>query len=185
MVAEVSLAGARTAISSLSRTVADFPAPGIVFRDLTPVLADASGFAAVVAALAHGCADVEVVAGIDARGFLLGGAVAQHLGVGVLAVRKSGKLPPPVLARTYDLEYGTATLEIPADSLDLAGRRALIVDDVLATGGTIAATAGLLDEAGARVVGVAVAMELTGLGGRAAVERSLPRGTPIRTITSA
>ncbi len=156
---------ARSLIAELSRDVPDFPSPGVLFRDLTPVLADAAGFDAVVSALSEGYA-VDAVAGIDARGFLLGGAVAQRLGVGVIAVRKTGKLPPPVLACTYEMEYGTATLEIPADALDLDGRRVLIVDDVLATGGTAAAKQSLVEKMGARVAGFAFLIELDFLGGR-------------------
>ena len=101
-------------------------------------------------ALADIAAGADLVAGIDARGFLLGGAVAIRLGTGVLAVRKGGKLPPPVLSETYELEYGTATLEVPAEGIDLAGRNIVIIDDVLATGGTVAATAKLLRHARAR-----------------------------------
>ena len=108
----------------------------------------------------------DAVAGVDARGFLLGGAVAHRLGIGVLAVRKGGKLPPPVHSRTYNLEYGTATLEIPAGGIELAGRRVAIIDDVLATGGTVAATRDLLTTVGARVTAAAVVLELAGLGGR-------------------
>ena len=101
------------------------------------MLADKHGFAVVTDALARLVEDADLVAGIDARGFLLGGAVAHRLGVGVLAIRKGGKLPPPVHSRTYTLEYGSATLEIPADALHLTGRKVAIVDDVLATGGTL------------------------------------------------
>ncbi|MDA2992347.1 MAG: adenine phosphoribosyltransferase, partial [Actinomycetota bacterium] len=108
----------------------------------------------------------DLIAGIDARGFLLGGAVAHRLGVGVLAIRKGGKLPPPVLTRSYTLEYGSATLEIPAAGIELAGRRVAVVDDVLATGGTLAAARDLLTAAGADVTEAAVVMELDGLGGR-------------------
>ena len=100
------------------------------------------------------------MAGIDARGFLLGAAVATRLGTGVLAVRKGGKLPPPVHSQTYVLEYGTATLEIPADGIDLAGRSIVIIDDVLATGGTVAATAKLLELAGAKIIAAGVVLEL-------------------------
>ncbi|GAA3047049.1 adenine phosphoribosyltransferase [Gordonia defluvii] len=174
---------ARAAIADLTRSVAGFPAPGVVFKDLSPVLADAAGFAAVVEALSEGF-DVDAVAGIDARGFLLGGAIAHRLGVGVIAVRKTGKLPPPVWSCTYDMEYGTATLEIPADALDLRGRRILIVDDVLATGGTMAAAARLLARAGAEVVAVAAVMELDGLDGRGEVERALATPVPIRVLVT-
>ena len=150
----------------LTREVPDFPAPGVLFRDLTPVLADDRGFAAVTDALAEVVAGADLIAGIDARGFLLGGAVAHRLGIGVLAIRKGGKLPPPVHSRTYSLEYGTATLEIPAEAIELLGRRVGIVDDVLATGGTVAAARDLLSTAGAEVTGAAVVLELGALGGR-------------------
>jgi adenine phosphoribosyltransferase len=153
-------------IASLTREVADFPEPGVQFKDLTPLLADARGLDAVAAALADIARGADLVAGVDARGFLLGGAVAIKLGIGVLAVRKGGKLPPPVISETYDLEYGTATLEVPAEGIELAGRNIAIIDDVLATGGTVAATAKLLRAAGAHVTGAAVVLELTALGGR-------------------
>jgi adenine phosphoribosyltransferase len=151
---------------ALTRNVPDFPEPGVLFRDLTPVLADDRGFAAVTAALAAIVEGADLIAGIDARGFLLGGAVAHRLGIGVLAVRKGGKLPPPVHSRTYSLEYGTATLEIPAGAIELAGRRVAIIDDVLATGGTVAATRDLLTTVGAQVTAAAVVLELAALGGR-------------------
>ncbi|ORV50746.1 adenine phosphoribosyltransferase [Mycolicibacter engbaekii] len=164
-----SAAGAGEIIAALIREVPDFPTPGVAFKDLTPVFADAAGLAVVTDALARAAAGADLVAGIDARGFLLAGAVADRLGVGALAVRKGGKLPPPVLSERYQLEYGTAVLEIPADGVDLAGRRVVILDDVLATGGTLAATRRLLTRAGAEVVAAAVVLELAGLGGRAAV----------------
>lgn len=151
---------------ALTRNVPDFPEPGVLFRDLTPVLADDRGFAAVTAALAAIVEGADLIAGVDARGFLLGGAVAHRLGIGVLAVRKGGKLPPPVHSRTYSLEYGTATLEIPAGAIELAGRRVAIIDDVLATGGTVAATRDLLTTVGAQVTEAAVVLELAALGGR-------------------
>jgi adenine phosphoribosyltransferase len=153
-------------IASLTREVADFPEPGVQFKDLTPLLADAHGLATVTNALAAVAEGADLVAGIDARGFLLGAAVATKLGTGVLAVRKGGKLPPPVHSESYSLEYGTATLEVPADGIDLAGRKILIIDDVLATGGTVAATVRLLGKAGAVVTGAAVVLELSALGGR-------------------
>jgi adenine phosphoribosyltransferase len=153
-------------IAALTREVPDFPEPGVLFRDLTPVLADRHGFTAVTDALASAVEGADLIAGIDARGFLVGGAVAQRLGIGVLAIRKGGKLPPPVHSRSYDLEYGTATLEIPADGVALTGRRVAIVDDVLATGGTVAAARELLDTVGAKITMAAVVMELAALGGR-------------------
>ena len=153
-------------VAALTREVPDFPQPGVLFRDLTPVLADDRAFAVVTDALAQIVTGADLVAGIDARGFLLGGAVAHRLGVGVLAIRKGGKLPPPVHSRTYTLEYGTATLEIPAEGIELAGRRVAIVDDVLATGGTVAAARDLLATAGADVTVAAVVLELAALGGR-------------------
>ncbi len=157
-------------ITSLLREVPDFPEPGVLFKDLTPVLADARGLAAVSDAIAEAARGADLVAGVDARGFLLGGAVALRLGTGVLAVRKGGKLPPPVLSETYTLEYGTATLEVPADGVDLAGRSIVVIDDVLATGGTLAATRRLLSAAGANVTSAVVMLELTALGGRAVLE---------------
>ena len=160
------LAEATAVLSALTREVPDFPEPGILFRDLTPVLADDRGFTLVTEALAEMVAGADLIAGIDARGFLLGGAVAHRLGIGVLAVRKGGKLPPPVHSRTYTLEYGTATLEIPSAGIALEGRRVAIVDDVLATGGTVAAARDLLTDAGAEVTEAAVVMELAALGGR-------------------
>lgn len=156
-------------VKSLIREVPDFPEPGVQFKDLTPLLADADGLAAVTDALAATAADADLVAGLDARGFLLGAAVATRLGTGVLAVRKGGKLPPPVHSVTYQLEYGTATLEIPSDGIDIAGRNVVIIDDVLATGGTLGAAARLLKACGANVLSAAVVLELTALDGRAAV----------------
>jgi adenine phosphoribosyltransferase len=155
-------------IRSLLRDVPDFPQPGVVFKDIAPLLADGPAFDAVIHALAEIAGDgVEVVAGIEARGFLLAGALARELGCGVTPVRKAGKLPPPTLRRAYELEYGTAEIEVPVGILD--GRRVLLVDDVLATGGTLRAAAELLAEAGARVTALAVIVELGFLHGRDAL----------------
>jgi adenine phosphoribosyltransferase len=139
-------------IAELTRQVADFPSAGIQFKDLTPVFADARGLAAVTDELADVASGADLIAGIDARGFLLGGALAARLGTGVLAIRKGGKLPPPVLTEEYQLEYGSASLELPADGIDVTGRSVVIVDDVLATGGTLAAAHRLLERAGAQVL---------------------------------
>ena len=164
-------------IASLMRQVPDFPEPGVQFKDLTPLLADAGGLAAVTDALAATARGADLVAGIDARGFLLGAAVATKLGTGVLAVRKGGKLPPPVHREAYSLEYGTATLEIPAEGIDLHGRTIMIIDDVLATGGTVAATVRLLGHCGATVAGAAVVLELGALGGR-----DVLKGLPVTSL---
>lgn len=156
-------------IASLTRKVADFPKPGIQFKDLTPVFADATAMTAITGALAEIASGADLVAGIEARGFLLAAAVADRLQTGVLAIRKAGKLPPPVHAERYELEYGSATLEIPADGMDLRGRSITIIDDVLASGGTLAASARLLERAGANVLAAAVVFELGALRGREAV----------------
>jgi adenine phosphoribosyltransferase len=157
---------AADSVRGLTRWCSDFPEPGIRFADLTPVFADTVAFTAVIDALAAVAADIDIVAGIDARGFLLAAGIARARGTGVLAIRKAGKLPPPVHTRSYALEYGTAALEIPADRIELAGKRALLVDDVLATGGSMAAAGELLTTAGVSVTAMAVVLELTALHGR-------------------
>ena len=162
------LAGAGIAdlISSAIRDVRDHPQPGIVFKDITPLLADGATLAAVVGALAAGHGRIDKVAGIEARGFILAAPVAVALGAGFIPVRKQGKLPGATIARTYQLEYGTATLEVHEDAFNV-GDRVLIVDDVLATGGTAAATADLVRRSGAEVIAIAVLLELGFLSGRA------------------
>jgi len=167
-------------IASLTRYVADFPQPGVQFKDLTPVFADRNGMTAVTDALVEFASGADLVAGIDSRGFLVAAAVAGRLGTGILAIRKSGKLPPPVHAEQYDLEYGTATLEIPAEGIDLRGRNVVIIDDVLATGGTLGAATRLLERAGANVTAAAVVVELTALGGREALAP-----LPVHSLSSA
>ncbi|HEY6741649.1 MAG TPA: adenine phosphoribosyltransferase [Lapillicoccus sp.] len=148
------------------RDIPDFPQAGVLFKDFTPLLADGDAFAAVTHDIsARYAGQVDVVVGIEARGFILGAAVAHHLGSGFVPVRKSGKLPGPSLSEEYTLEYGTAVLEVHEGALR-PGERALVVDDVLATGGTVAATCRLVERAGATVVGVDVVLELTFLGGR-------------------
>lgn len=162
-------------VRRLTRVVADFPVVGVQFSDLTPVFADGPALASVIAALAEEHGEIDLVAGIDARGFLLGSGVALALGVGVLPVRKAGKLPPPVHSQSYELEYGTATLEVPSEAVALSGRRVLVIDDVLATGGTVAAAVRLLRHCGAEVTAVAVVLEVPGLGGRAVLAQGLGR----------
>jgi adenine phosphoribosyltransferase len=147
------------------RDVPDYPSPGVLFKDITPLLADGPAFAAVVAALAAGSEDVTKVAGIEARGFILAAPVAYTLGAGFVPVRKQGKLPAPTYAESYELEYGSATLEVHTDAF-VPSDRVLVVDDVLATGGTAAATASLIRRAGATVTGIVVLLELGFLGGR-------------------
>jgi adenine phosphoribosyltransferase len=153
-------------IAARVRDIPDHPQPGVVFKDITPLLADGAAFQAVVSALAAGHGPVDKVVGIEARGFILAAAAACELGAGFVPVRKQGRLPGPTYAQSYELEYGTATIEVHQDALS-PGERVLIIDDVLATGGTAEATASLVRRAGAHIVGVAVIMELTFLGGRA------------------
>ena len=154
--------------------VPDFPEPGVVFKDITPVLADHDAFTAVIEALAAAGRDaegrpcVDKVAGMEARGFILAAPVALALGCGFVPVRKAGKLPRETESISYDLEYATATLEVHRDALQ-PGERVLLVDDVLATGGTAHATADLIRRCGADPVGLAVLMELTFLSGRATI----------------
>ena len=157
-------------LASLVRDVPDHPRPGIVFKDLTPLLADAKAFREAVDRLAapYAPGTVDTVAGIEARGFLLAGPVAYLLGAGVVPVRKPGKLPGAVHERSYDLEYGSSTLAVHRDAF-VPGERVLVVDDVLATGGTAAAAGHLVEHCGATLVGVAVLLELGFLDGRAAL----------------
>ena len=152
------------------RDVPDWPEPGIVFKDITPLLADHASFAAAVEALTapYLGTGIDTVAGIEARGFVLGAPVALALGAGFVPVRKKGKLPGPTVEASYDLEYGSATLEVTTDAF-VSGARVLIVDDVLATGGTAAATVDLVRRCGGDVVGVSFLLELGFLDGRAAL----------------
>lgn len=156
-----------TRVRDLIVDVPDFPSPGILFKDITPLLADAQGLADVVEAftklaLADG---VDVVAGMEARGFLLGAPVAHALGLGFLPLRKAGKLPPPTERVSYDLEYGSASIELRSGTLT-PGARVLIIDDVLATGGTAAAAAQLVEQCGGVVAGLVFLLELEALHGR-------------------
>ncbi|HET7662891.1 MAG TPA: adenine phosphoribosyltransferase [Rhodanobacteraceae bacterium] len=153
--------------ASLIRDVPDFPEPGILFKDVTPLLADAEGFAACLHDMAAPWRDggIEAVCGIESRGFIFGAALAPMLGVGFVPLRKAGKLPADTVGVDYALEYGHARLEIHRDALT-PGQRVLIVDDVLATGGTLAASRELVEQTGAKVAGAAVVLELAFLDGR-------------------
>ncbi len=165
----------------LIRDVPDFPTPGILFKDITPVLADANAFASALEAMAAPWQDIplDAVIGIESRGFILGAALARRLQTGFIPVRKPGKLPGHVLRQDYQLEYGSDGLEIQADAL-LPGARVLLVDDVLATGGTLLAAHALACRLQTDVVGAGVLIELSALGGRARWKASGPLLAAIR-----
>jgi adenine phosphoribosyltransferase len=150
--------------AELIRLVPDYPSPGVLFRDIGPLLADAGALGAVVQALGSKY-EFDLVAGVEARGFLLAAAVAHARGTGVAGLRKPGKLPVVADRIDYDLEYGSASLELPGDTL-APGQRVLVVDDVLATGGTLGAACELVTNAGAKVVAAAVVLEISALRGR-------------------
>ena len=165
-------------LRSLIRDIPDFPEPGVVFKDITPVLADRDGFAALVKAMAEPFRDAGVsqVAGIEARGFTLAAPVALELGAGFVPIRKPGKLPYETIREDYSLEYGFDALEVHVDALE-AGQRVLLVDDVIATGGTAAAAIKLLKGIGAEVVGFSVFIELVFLSGNELLD-----GVPIHAL---
>jgi adenine phosphoribosyltransferase len=149
----------------LIREIADFPQPGVLFRDVAPVFADAAAFRAVVDGLVARAQQVDVVIGVEARGFLLGAAVAYALDTGVVGIRKPGKLPVVSDRESYVLEYGVASLEL-AEGVLRSGQRAVVVDDVLATGGTVTATCALAERAGVTISSVTVLLEIASLRGR-------------------
>lgn len=148
--------------------IPDFPKPGILFRDLSPLWRSSAATSRCAIALAQGAGAVDVVVGMEARGFLAGLVTAQRLGVGFVAARKPGKLPGPVWSASYELEYGTDWLQIQVGALE-PGDRVLVVDDVIATGGTAAAASNLVEQSGATVAGIRAILELTALGGRKAL----------------
>jgi adenine phosphoribosyltransferase len=154
-------------LAALIRAVPDFPRPGVMFRDVTPLLADAGSFARCIDALAEPWqgSGVQAVCGIEARGFIFGAALAQKLHAGFVPLRKPGKLPPPVVTVDYQLEYGSDQLQVQRDAFR-SGERVLLADDVLATGGTLAAAAALVSELGAELLGASVVIELPVLRGR-------------------
>ncbi len=166
------------ALTALIREVHDFPTPGIVFKDITPILADHTAFDGAVNKMLAPFADAAVskVAGIEARGFMFAAPIAARLGAGFIPIRKPGKLPCEVVEQEYDLEYGTDKLQVHADAVH-EGERVLIVDDVLATGGTAAASIDLLRRVGADVVGLAVLLELEFLHGRQRIN-----GVPVHAV---
>ena len=153
-------------ISSRLRDVPDFPLPGVLFKDIAPLLADGVVFGECIDAFAElpAAYEADLVAGVEARGFVVAAALARAVDAGVVPVRKAGKLPPPTVSARYDLEYGSAEIEVPLGLLE--GKQVYLVDDVLATGGTLAATIGLLTRAGATITGVGVLVELSFLHGR-------------------
>ena len=152
-------------ISARLRDVQDFPQPGVLFKDITPLLADAYAFGECIDALAElpAAFEADLIAGVEARGFVVAAALARAVDAGVVPVRKAGKLPPPTVSARYELEYGSAEIEVPVGLLE--GKRVYVVDDVLATGGTLAATIELLARAGAVVTGIGVLIELSFLNG--------------------
>lgn len=168
----------RADLQALIRSVPDFPKPGILFRDITPLLKDARGFASAVDLLADEFIgdDIDYVVAIEARGYVIGAPLAYKLGAGLIPVRKPGKLPSTTLRADYALEYGTNSLEIHSDALS-KGHRVIIVDDLLATGGTALATKTLIERLGAEVVGAGFLIELADLAGRAKLG-----STPVRTL---
>ncbi|MGW1023515.1 adenine phosphoribosyltransferase [Streptomyces sp. NPDC002577] len=164
------------------RDVADYPKPGVMFKDITPLLADPEAFGALTETLADFCVQngATKVVGLEARGFILAAPAAVRAGIGFIPVRKAGKLPGATLSQAYDLEYGSAEIEVHAEDL-VAGDRVVVIDDVLATGGTAEASLQLIRRAGAEVAGVVMLMELGFLGGRARLESALD-GAPLESL---
>jgi adenine phosphoribosyltransferase len=159
------------ALAEKVRNIPDFPKPGILFRDITPLLLDPKAFQTAVEAMAEPfrALGVERVLAIESRGFLFGAPIAQALGVGLALVRKQGKLPYDTLQARYELEYGVDSVEMHVDAV-AKGQRVLVVDDLIATGGTAAAAVNLARQAGAQVVGASFLIELAALGGRARID---------------
>ncbi|MEB3360181.1 MAG: adenine phosphoribosyltransferase [Synechococcales bacterium] len=166
-------------LKSLIRDIPDFPQPGILFRDITTLLRDPDGLRYTVNSLANKFADqtIDYIVGIESRGFIFGTPLAYHLGAGFVPVRKAGKLPAAVHAVEYELEYGTDRVEVHQDAFE-PGSRVLIVDDLIATGGTAAATATLVQQAGCELIGFGFIVELIDLGGR----QKLPPGVSVASL---
>ncbi|MEU2395110.1 adenine phosphoribosyltransferase [Streptomyces sp. NPDC007369] len=172
----------RELLLSRIKDVPDYPKPGVMFKDITPLLADPAAFAALTDTLAGLAAryGATKIVGLEARGFILAAPVAVQAGIGFVPVRKAGKLPGATLAQAYELEYGTAEIEVHAEDLR-AGDRVMVIDDVLATGGTARASLSLIRRAGAEVAGVAVLMELSFLPGRERLAEALA-GAPLDAL---
>ena len=162
------------------RTIPDFPTTGIMFRDVTTLLSDPRGLRLAIDQMLHPYAGVPIdkIVGLEARGFILGGAIAHQLGKGFVPIRKQGKLPGKTLSQAYSLEYGKAVMEIHNDAVD-AGEKILVVDDLLATGGTVEASLKLLEQLGADVIGCSFIIDIPSLGGRKLLEKM---DIPINTI---
>jgi adenine phosphoribosyltransferase len=159
----------RDLVARYIRAIPDFPEPGILFRDITPLLAEPSAFAYALDWMSEQCEDADAIVGIESRGFILGAPIAQRLNRPFVPIRKAGKLPADTIARSYDLEYGSATIELHADALQ-PGTRVALIDDLLATGGTAEASLQLLLQSGAEVKSVAFLIELADLSGRERLE---------------
>jgi adenine phosphoribosyltransferase len=166
--------------SDLIRVITDFPKPGIIFKDITPLLADAKALNDCCEKIASYAKDADYIAGIEARGFILASAVAVLSGKGFIPIRKSGKLPGQVISQSYELEYGKATLEIHSNLVP-AGKKVLIVDDVLATGGTALASVELIEKASLIPTCLVFLLEISQLGGRSRIQAARP-GLQIQTI---
>lgn len=174
----------RGLLLSRIRDVPDYPKPGVLFKDITPLLGDPDAFGALVGALAALCLrhGVDKVVGLEARGFILAAPAAAKAGLGFVPVRKAGKLPGPTLGQEYTLEYGTAEIEVCGDAF-APGDRVLVIDDVLATGGTAEAALQLIRRAGAEIAGLAVLLEIGFLGGRARLDGELA-GAPLEALVA-
>lgn len=159
---------------TLIRVVKDFPKNGVLFKDITPLIADQDSFAKICRHLAESASEVDLIAGVESRGFIFAAGAAALAGKGVLPIRKSGKLPGPVITQQYQLEYGYAQLEIHSD-IYAKGSKVLIIDDVLATGGTATAAISLCQKIGLTVTGALFLLEIEGLSGRSEISKSFPQ----------
>lgn len=173
----------RELIASLIRDIPDFPKPGVMFKDITPLLSDPLGYRAAIEELAASAPpQIDVIVGMEARGFIFAGPVALELGAGFVPVRKPGKLPGNVYTQTFALEYGEETLAVHTDAIR-PGARVLVIDDVLATGGTVGATAALIAKLGAELIHVSVLLELSFLNGREQLQRvGIDQTTAVLTV---